>query len=1126
MSTTLIFAAMAIYVLGFFALAWWSERGLAADVPRLGPMVWGLSIAVYTSSSIYFSFIGTSARGGTASLTPYLGPVLVFALMFPLVLRIAKIVKRENIVSIADFLSSRYGKSRVLATLVATFAMLGSIPFLAQQLRGMSMALSAVTQTHDSSLVALVLALVLAGFVIMFGARHPTLTEHNRGLMRVIALESLLKLLMLATVAVVSTAVLIRGFGDVSLTDRLANFVKPPRFDESLLLGLTVGIAGILCAPRQFFTGFVQLEKIADLKKGRWIVLAYFVGVTLLVIPIAMAGNALFQGQDADMYVLKISQQTGGALLAIPVLLGAFSAIAAPIMAETLALSGMISNELILPVFARTRYGKTSVNIGNAIVNFRRVTICALLLLGWAYATWMRPGISLGSMGYTTSAGILQFLPILIGGLFWRRGHAAGAIAGLVGGFAIWLLVFAAPQFLGDFGIRDLLSFSFPGLRGATSNVAFSLGVNTVLYVAVSLLVKPRLIDRIQAAAFIDPPSEARLAQRKLEVRGTVRDLKNLLEQFLGRDAAIREFANLEKNGLGPYRDKDSLDFAVVRATERILAGVIGASLSRRVMGWQLARSRWEATDILRVLDDAAEAVQFNRGLLQTTLDHVGQGICVFDRNGRMMAWNQRYIDLIGFPAGFIHLGQSIDHIIQFGASREETQKLVDLWMTQIRLGLPHDSERKIPGGPTLKILGSPMPGGRYVVSYTDVTELRQAASELRQANERLEDNVRERTRELTIAIAHLAEAKSRAERATNSQARFLAAASHDLLQPLHAARLFMGALREELPQIGSGAHELTNNADLSIEYADRLLRALLNLSRLEVGGVKPEVRAVNVNALLNELRREFEPVATDQKLTLRIVPTSAWALSDSDLLRSVLQNLIGNALRYTRTGAVLVGCRQDRDGVRFEIRDSGPGIPEDALTYIFEEFSRLPGSNETGLGAGLGLAIAERICQLLNHRLTVRSRVGAGSIFSVTVPGAQAQPVAPPTSIPGSLPPGLRILCVENDRAVLQSMEALLARWRAYVSTAASMSEAMALEGYWDVVLADYHLEGDDNGLDLIEKLSGRAGILALVTADQSEEMLARAALLGIEVIRKPVAPASLRTFLSRAWRAGAAAE
>jgi CheY-like chemotaxis protein len=289
---------------------------------------------------------------------------------------------------------------------------------------------------------------------------------------------------------------------------------------------------------------------------------------------------------------------------------------------------------------------------------------------------------------------------------------------------------------------------------------------------------------------------------------------------------------------------------------------------------------------------------------------------------------------------------------------------------------------------------------------------------------------------------------------------------------------------------------------------------------------MKLEVRPVNTNALLTELRREFEPIATDKGITLRVVPTRVWVMSNPDLLRSVLQNLIGNAIRYTRTGAVLVGCRFEPDGVRFEVRDSGPGIPESALGIIFEEFYRLPGSVDTGPGAGLGLAIADRICKLLNHRLGVRSALGKGSIFSLCAPRTVLRPYDVEVLAPGLLPVGLKVLCVENDPAVLQGMEALLLRWGAHVSTALSAQQATALKGTWDVILADYHLDDGSNGLDLIEAMAGRANIMALITADESEETLSRAAKLGIEVIRKPVAPAWLRIFLSRTLRSKAAAE
>ena len=1132
MTGILIFILVSVYVLGLFALAWWSDRHPKTENPRLRALICGLSLSVYTGSWIYFSSIGAAARSGWGILTTYGGPAITFILFFPIILRIARIVKRENIVSIADFLAARYGKSRAVGTLVTIFALIGSLPFIAQQLRALSMAWSVVQHTENSSLVVLILAAILAGFVILFGAHRPALTEQNRGLVRVIAVESVVKLVMLTTVAALSVYI-IANFSKDDWTNHLGGLATPVRYDINLLSGFLIAMAGIICAPRQFYLGFVQLENPEDLKLGRWFLVGYLVVGFLLIMPIVVAGTLAFKGAGADMYILQLPRDFAGQFLTVLVFLGAFSCVAAPVMVETIALSAMISNELVLPLLSRTHlYRNPEANFGRIIVNIRRAAICALLFLGWTYAYFVRPDVSLGSMGTVTTFGVLQFLPVLVGGLFWRRGHAAGAIAGLCGGFAIWLYAVAAPQFLDNFGITPEINFQLFSITTRQQLVLISVLTNASLYIVFSLAARPRLIDRIQASTFIDVQKDGLQSTISApELRGTVGDLKALVAQFMGKSAATETFDELEKKSQSRLQDKDKISPTIARATQRMLAGVVGASFARRVMGWHLTGGTLETADVLRVLDDAAQAVQFNRELLQTTLDHIAQGVYVVDRSGRMISWNARFVEFAELPPDFIHVGQPICEIIRSalagtGLGQNEIDSLVETRVAQIRQGIPYDFERTRNNGRVLKISGAAMPGGRYVTCFTDVTELKRGARALEQANEQLEERVNTRTQQLTEANAALAGAKLHAERLSNSQGRFLAAASHDLLQPLHAARLFMGALREELPQKEGSAQALVTNADLSIESANRLLRALLNLSRLEVGGVKLEVRPVNVGALLNELRREFEPVATEKGLKLRIVPTNAWVTSDPDLLRSVLQNLLGNAVRYTDSGAVMVGCRPDKGNLRFEVRDSGPGIPESALGIIFEEFSRLPGSIETGPGAGLGLAIADRVCRLLDHKLTVRSAPGKGSTFAVIVPHSEKIPNVPAITSPGALPAGLRILCVENDASVLQSMEALLARWGARVSTARSMSQALALRDNWDVVLADFHLENDGNGLDLIEALLNRANDFALITADQSEETLTRAALMGVEVIRKPVAPASLRIFLSQAWRVRHAAE
>ena len=1110
------------FVLALFALAWWSDRHVEGSGPRLRAATYGLSIAVYTGSIMYLSGVGLAARSGWIYLTGYIGAALAVTLMFPVMLRMASIVKRENIVSIADFLSSRYGKSRIVGVMVASLALVCGIPFLAQQLRGVAMEWSIVAHTPNSSVAVLVFAATLAGFVILFGARHPTLTEHNRGLVRVIAVESLVKFAALAAIAIMSVIIILSMPAGSRWTDHLGGLSTPLRFEGETFNIMLMGLAAMFCAPRQFYVGFVHLENLDDLRRGRWLFLAYLAIGALAMVPIVIAGTYLFNAQGREMFSLLIPLQFGRVASALT-FLGAFSCIAGPVMAETVALSAMVSNELVLPLITRAGwYGNANIDMGKTILRVRRGAICGLLVLAWLYAHFMRQNASLSSMGTVTGAGVMQFLPVLLGGLYWRRGNAAGAIAGLFGGFAVWLYAIASPQFLNNFGMvyHFGIRLSATAAGDMTAHKVFlSLLVNIVLYVSVSLAVRPRLIDRIQAAAFMGHPPQDGHEDAHAMPRGTVKDIKTLVAQFLGPDAAARAFEEIERNS--PASGKGKLEPVIAREAERMLAGMIGASLAHRVMGWHLTDGRWETTDMFHVLNDAARAVQFNRELLQATLDHMNQAVYVADRDGLMVAWNRRYIEMFHFPPGFVRVGQSVRETIGFSLSytaqsKEEIERYVDLRLAQMRHGIPHDFERTGTDGVVLKILGSAMPGGRYVTSYTDVTELRRAATALQEVNERLEQRVSDRTGELAAA-------KAVAERTSRSQGRFLAAASHDVLQPLQAARLFIGTALEDRGSNDSNLGEFLHHADLCIESADRLLRAILNLSRLEVGGLKPEVKPVDVWELLTELQREFEGDAREKSLFLRVVPSHVWVQSDASLLRSVLQNLLSNAIRYTKSGGVLVGCRNDASGVRFEIRDSGPGIPAESRSLIFGEFVRLPEGVANGPGAGLGLSIVERVCQLLGHPLKIRSS-DKGSVFTVCVPRAEAPERAPSIAATGKLPPGLRVLYVENETYVLQSMEALLTRMGAMVSTAASFTEAVALKGDWDVILADYHLDEDGDGIDLIEAMSGRAGFFALLTANSSEEMAKRAARFNIEIIQKPVSALFLRTFLARAGYLAAA--
>jgi signal transduction histidine kinase len=438
-----------------------------------------------------------------------------------------------------------------------------------------------------------------------------------------------------------------------------------------------------------------------------------------------------------------------------------------------------------------------------------------------------------------------------------------------------------------------------------------------------------------------------------------------------------------------------------------------------------------------------------------------------------------------------------------------------------MRAGSTHLSERRRGDGRVIEVRGQPLPDGGYVSTFNDVTTYKHVEDELREINETLEQRVAERTRQL-------AEATAVAEKANYGKTRFLAAASHDLLQPLNAARLFNAALRGQAGQLQNPQIEqLADRVENSLHAAEELLDGLLDISRLDSGAIQPERSNFSAGALLDSLKEQFAPVAAQRNLELRVHTTRVQVYSDQRMVRRVLQNLIGNALRYTRSGRVMVGVRRRRGGeVEFQVIDTGPGIAAESQSVIFEEFRRLDQQSPWGeRGLGLGLSICDRIAGILQTRLTLRSVPGKGSAFSVCVPrgtGTARQPVATTVSA-GNIAGlrGLRVLCVEDDPNILDAMRELLTRWNIEVFCVATVAQARELlhARSIDVVLADYHLGGEPLGLDALHELVPcdpsrlRAG--ALVTADGTAALAQRANALGFQVLRKPLRPAALRALI-----------
>jgi CheY-like chemotaxis protein/anti-sigma regulatory factor (Ser/Thr protein kinase) len=407
------------------------------------------------------------------------------------------------------------------------------------------------------------------------------------------------------------------------------------------------------------------------------------------------------------------------------------------------------------------------------------------------------------------------------------------------------------------------------------------------------------------------------------------------------------------------------------------------------------------------------------------------------------------------------------------------------------------------------------------------VTAYKHAEQALIEANETLEQGVARRTAELSEALAATAQAQRVAEAANVSKTRFLAAASHDLLQPLNAARLFTSALRQH-PGLDAEASELAERIEVSFNAAGDLLDALIDTSRLDSGSYHPDISQFALTDLFDSLKAQFAAVADPRGLRLRVVPTRLAVRSDPQLLRRILQNFLSNALRYTREGGVLLGARRVGNDVRIEVWDSGPGIAGEQQTRIFGEFQRLDRPSPWGeKGLGLGLSICERIAAILGHQLSLRSREQHGSCFAVTAPRGAAEArrmrVAQSVGWPDQL--SLTVLCLDDDAAILDAMCALLQRWGVECRTARDMTEAQAQlrRGPVDLVLADYHLADGVDGLRALQQLCSAGDpspLGAMITADGSSDLKRRARALGYPLLHKPVRPAALRALLTTLLR------
>lgn len=1090
-----------------FGIAWVVDRrGLSQ---RLGRIAYPLSLAVYCSSWTFFGGVGTAATRGWDYLAIYLGPALVFLLAPKFLARLVQLAREEGSSSISDFISARYGRSRGTAAIVAGTALLASVPYIALQLRSVTLSFGAIAGVASSAEVGVLVALLLAVFAILFGARRYEVAGRNPGVVAAIAAESLIKLLCFVALGVF-TVMLLADVPAETLAAPLAQLESGftwGALTSDFWVRTLLSALAILCLPRQFYVGVIEARGPDAVARARWPFIAYMVAISLLVLPLALAGMALLPGDaEPDLYVLAVPLQQGEHLVALIAFIGGFSAATAMVVVETIALSTMATNDLLAPLLLR-RHGEAGEGeLGRRMLRVRRVIIAAIVAVALLYGRSLGADLPLASIGLIAFAGVAQFAPALIATVGWNFANHSAARAGLIGGVIVWIYCLLLPSIgegvgpaMAQFTLGWLDPDALLGWRIGSplvNGTVWSLGVN------VALMAGLHLRERHRGNAALDHVT-------------TLGELRMLVARFVGDGEA-------EAIGMASPDLRAPIDGPVARTAERLIAGVIGAPSARKIVASSIAGSAIDVSDVVRLLDQRGRSLRFSRNLLSATLETIDPGVSVIDADLRLVAWNPRYVEMFDYPEGYVVVGRSIADLIRYNAEREgkgpgDIEAHVARRMGHLARGTPHSFERQRPSGRWIKMVGRPMPGGGYVQSFTDITAEKEAQADL-------EARVAARTQDLAQSNAMLGEARAVAETATRDKTRFLAAASHDLLQPLHAARLFCAALDE-----GKAPHqaELVRAIDGAIGSADTLLRALLDVSRLDAGGVVPKVERFALGALIEELAVQFRPLAAERGLVLASHPGAFSVATDRSLLRSILQNFLSNAVRYSADGRIWIGARRRGDDVSIEVRDAGPGIAEADRERIFEEFERLESKGSAGGGVGLGLAIVRRTARLLGAPVELRSAPGRGTTFAVRVPIAPAGLDVPlPTpSATGALVPGLRVLCLDNDATILVALDAALRARRCVPLLAATIAEAMELaaDEEPDVALVDYHLGEVEDGLDVVARLQAMepAPAIALVTADRAVADDPRCA--GLVMLTKPVVPADLWRFIEEASAAAA---
>ena len=1149
------------YMFFLFAIATLGNRA-----KRLPKSVYSLALGIHCTSWAFFGTTTQAANFGWPLIPTYLGVIVVMLVGFRLLLRVNTICKQYNISSIAEFVSIRFEHSNAIAVIVTLICFIGVIPYIALQLDAITLALNLLLIDADtwSGSISFYVTVGMAIFAIWFGARNMSLTERNSGLMLTIAFQSLVKLLALC---VVGFFVVYWVFdGAIDLFEQSLNFshtrqvIDKPFAIWVYFSHVLLGICSMFCLPRQFHINFVENRGEEELRQARWLFVSYLLGMSVFILPIAMAGMLLFGlpsvistpiGLDpstinpeqvsysTDSYVLAIPIAFNNAAIAVVAFIGGLAASSSMVIVATLALGNMVANSVITPLFFKVKSSKTIAGgiSGNALLRIRQATILIMLCIAYAYHINVSQLTPLAETGTIALSLLSQTFPAILLGIYWRKASRAGAISGIVLGMLTVAFGMLYPALQTQSSIVENSNYS------SAEQIAFvlfiSLLVNALAIILISLVLHIR--NTSLGVVALNPYASSALQVFQSNIR--LQDLLKLSEQILP-PAKAKEFRSSAKfvdepDAIAPIQ--------LLKQGEKLLSSHMGSASTRILLSAIATREDNQRTrhqDLNELVEQAGKSFQFNNEVLQASITNLPLGVSVVDANLRLVAWNKLYELMFDYPTNFLHVGKPIIEILEFNAKRglighsemtqspptampttsttsDSQQQEIQKRMQNMLNGKSYKAVRPQIQNKVIEISGNPLPAGGYITCYSDITEYIHIQNELESAKIDLEKRVKRRTHQLQLA-------KTEAEEANLGKTKFLAATSHDLMQPLSAASLFASMLDEKLRH--SNASELTANLVNSLDNAEALLGMLVEITKLENKLIKPNMQSFALDDVLSQQVSEFAILAKQKNIKLHFVRSSIWIYSDRRLLSRIVQNLLSNAIRYTESGKILVGVRRhSQKHCNLIIADTGSGIALEDQAKVFTEFKRVD-PNDKHQGLGLGLTIVDKISQLLDYKIQLRSHLGEGSLFSLQL--KRTDPIkkssntnlANKSEVAALFLSRYCILLLENDDAVSTALKTLLSNWGATVIHAKTEKEALNIIQKHaqapDLIIADFHLDDGDTGVDVVNALqhtTKQTFKTILSSADRSEEIQAMAYEHNMQYLPKPIKQAALKRMIQK---------